>query len=244
MNATPKPTTRPFLRAQWRDLVMLNFAVPPAMLQPLVPRGTTLDTWQGETRVSVVGFRFLDTRVLGISIPFHRDFEEVNLRFYVRREGPEGPRRGVVFIRELVPRAAIAFTARLGYNEPYRALPMRHEIVERAAQRRVTYAWREGSGWVQLAAGSQGAPQALVPGSEAEFITEHYWGYTRQRDGSTFEYQVAHPRWSVWTADTCALEGDVAATYGPAFAAVLRGAPRSAFVAVGSPVTVYAPTRL
>jgi uncharacterized protein YqjF (DUF2071 family) len=32
----------------------------------------------------MVGFVFKDTRVLGIKWPFHVNFEEVNLRFYVR----------------------------------------------------------------------------------------------------------------------------------------------------------------
>lgn len=223
---------------------MLNYAVDATLLAPLVPRGTSLDAWKGETLVSVVGFRFLDTRVLGVPVPFHRHFEEVNLRFYVQREAAEGLRRGVVFIRELVPRAAIALVARLGYNEPYRAVPMRHDIRPDGGGRRVEYAWREAAGWVQLAATIEGEAQPLQAASEAEFITEHYWGYAAQRDGSTFEYQVEHPRWDVWSATASALTGDVAATYGADFAAVLRGTPRSAFVAVGSAITVHRPTRL
>ena len=244
MTPHPPPTTRPFLRAQWRDLVMRNVAVDPALLQPLVPRGTALDLWQGEALVSLVGFRFVETRVLGIAVPFHRDFEEVNLRFYVRREGPEGPRRGVVFIRELVPRAAIAWTARLGYNEPYRALPMRHAITAQGDARDVRYGWKEPGGWTQLSARTDGPARPLQPGSEAEFITEHYWGYCRQRDGGTLEYQVTHPRWDVWDATQSEVSGDLEATYGPVMAAALRGTPRSAFVAVGSDITVYQPTRL
>ena len=88
---------RPFLTARWRYLAMLNYEVPPEALAPLVPAGTELDSWQGKTFVSVVGFLFLDTRVLGIAIPGHRDFEEVNLRFYVRRKaaGRLAARRGL-----------------------------------------------------------------------------------------------------------------------------------------------------
>src|SRR5689334_2274538 len=104
---------RPFLRAEWRDLVMLNYESPAGLLDPLVPAGVELDRWRGTLYVSVVGFLFRDTRVLGIPIPFHRTFEEVNLRFYVRRELDGDVRRGVVFVRELVPRRAIATVARL-----------------------------------------------------------------------------------------------------------------------------------
>jgi uncharacterized protein YqjF (DUF2071 family) len=143
-----------FLTAQWRDLLMLNFVVDPALLAPHVPAGTTLDRWQGEALVSVVGFRFVDTRVLGMPLPGHRDFEEVNLRFYVRRHAAEGVRRAVVFIRELVPRRAIAWVARAWYNEPYRALPMRHSVSRHASERTVRYEWREGRTWTGLAARS------------------------------------------------------------------------------------------
>ncbi|MES2569397.1 MAG: DUF2071 domain-containing protein, partial [Verrucomicrobiota bacterium] len=116
---------KPFLTAEWRHLAMLNFATDPALLRPLVPAGTELDEFGGTTYLSVVGFLFLKTRVLGAGFPFHRDFEEVNLRFYVRRKVGGEWRRGVVFIREMVPRQIIALIARVVFGEPYSALPMR-----------------------------------------------------------------------------------------------------------------------
>jgi uncharacterized protein YqjF (DUF2071 family) len=184
---------------------MLNYQVDPTLLEPLVPRGTSLDRWQGATYVSLVGFLFRDTRVLGAPVPLHRDFEEVNLRFYVRREVDGEMRRGVTFIREIVPRLAIATVARLAYNEPYVTLPMRHDIAaqatEDAAPSSVRYEWRQRAGWSTLAVEASGIATPLAPDSEAEFITEHYWGYTRQRDGGTVEYHVSHPRWRTWTVD-------------------------------------------
>ena len=234
----------PFLTAEWRSLVVLNYVVDPAILAAHVPRGTELDLWEGEAVVSMVGFLFLDTHLLGVPVPFHRNFEEVNLRFYVRRNVDGEWRRGVTFIREFVPRRAIAWVARAWYNEPYRALPMRHSVTERALERTVRYEWREGRAWTGLAARTVGESSPLEPGSEAEFITEHYWGYTRQRDHGTVEYEVAHPRWRVWPALDAALSGDIAATYGAVFAPALAARPRSAFVADGSPITVYRPRRL
>ncbi len=238
---------RPFLTAEWRNLVMLNFAVEPAMLLPLVPHGTTLDAWQGTTYVSLVGLLFDDTRVLGIPIPWHRRFEEVNLRFYVRRTLPHEVRRGVTFIRELVPRVAIATTARAIYNEPYRSLPMRHSFGAPGPEGMplsVEYAWRVRGEWTSLRAETRGVGQHAEPGSQEEFITEHYWGYTRQRDGSTVEYEVGHPRWKVWAVEAATISGDVESVYGSELAAVLRGRPASAFIADGSAVTVYAPSQL
>jgi hypothetical protein len=224
---------------------MLNYESPAGLLDPLVPAGVELDRWRGTLYVSVVGFLFRDTRVLGLAIPFHRTFEEVNLRFYVRRESNGEMRRGVVFVREIVPRRAIATVARLLYNEPYRALPMRHRITRGAdgvIERE--YAWRTSRAWTSIESRTEGTPQPLAADSEEEFITEHYWGYTRQRDGGTVEYRVEHPRWNVWRAAHARLDGNLSQVYGDRFARVLSGPPRSAFVADGSAVTVFAPERI
>ncbi len=247
MTTPDQVARRPFLTAEWRYLVMLNYEIPLAVLEPLVPKHTTLDLFEGRALASIVGFRFLDTRVLGIPVPFHRDFDEVNLRFYVARSMPDGSaRRGVVFVRELVPRAAIARTARLLYNEPYTALPM-HSRVPPALMTspgRLMYGWYGNAQYQQVSVTTIGAPQPLVRGSESEFIAEHYWGYTPQRDGSTVEYQVAHPSWRAWEASDPSFDADVGGLYGNAFVEPLSAPPRSMFVAEGSLVTVYRPTRL
>lgn len=229
-----------FLTADWRHLAMVNWAIDPALLAARVPAGCELDSWEGRTYVSAVGFMMQGTRVLGVPVPFHRDFEEVNLRFYVRHRGPEGWRRGVCFVKEIVPKAAIARTAQLLYNEPYVALPMRHAITAE----RVGYGWAFQGRWCELEATLGGPYEALAPGSEAEFIAEHYWGYTAQRDGGTVEYQVEHPPWRAAVAAASRLEAPVAALWGPDFAPVLAAAPTSAFVAEGSAVAVRRGVRL
>jgi hypothetical protein len=213
---------------------MLNYAIDPAVLRPLVPHGVELDLWQGEALVSMVGFLFLHTRVMGVPIPFHRNFEEVNLRFYVRRPAPEGWRRGVTFVREIVPRQAIATLARVLYNEPYLACPMRHLL----APGRCEYGWHFRGRWNSLSAAFDGEAVPLEEGSAEEFIFEHYWGYTRLRDGRTAEYQVEHPRWRAWTAKNPRLDCDAAALYGPGLAKALGGTPVSAFLAEGSAIAV------
>lgn len=240
------PAGRPFLTAEWRHLLMLNYAVDPALLAPLVPAGTVLDPFGGRILASVVGFLFLDTRVLGLGVPFHRDFEEVNLRFYVRREAPDGVRRGVVFVKEIVPRRAIAWTARTLYNENYVALPMRHRIAGRGApdERSVEYGWKLAGNWFRLRCTAAGEAALPLPGSEEEFVSEHYWGYARQRDGGTVEYRVEHPRWTVRPATGVSLDGDLAALYGPVFREPLAAPPVSAFLADGSPVVVHRGTTL
>ena len=237
-----------FLTAEWRRLLMLNFEIDPAVLEPRVPAGTELDTFDGQTLVSLVGFRFLRTQVCGWSIPGHQDFDEVNLRFYVRREHPECLRRGVVFIREIAPRMAISLVARWVYQEPYVTRPMRHRFEppfsSDHALEGLGYGWFEHGRWQQLSATLPGPARPLQPGSAAEFLTEHYWGYTRLRNGSTAEYQVEHAPWNVWDVETCAADLDASEVYGRDFGQALSRPPVSALVADGSPVIVRRGTRI
>jgi uncharacterized protein len=216
---------------------MLNFVVDPKIVAPLVPPGTEIDYENSETFLSVVGFLFLDTRLLGLPIPLHRDFEEVNLRFYVRKKSADTWRRGVVFVRELVPKRAIAMIASTFYGEPYLAVPMKHDIEHVDLRVKVEYSWRRGTKWESLTMSASGQPQIIPAGSHAEFITEHYWGYTCVRSGCS-EYRVEHPRWKTWNAETFELRADVAALYGEQFSETLSQPPRSAFIADGSPITV------
>ena len=223
---------------------MANYPVEPESLAGFLPAGTELDFHHGRTFVSLVGFRFLQTRLLGgrIAVPWHRDFDEVNLRFYVRRLDPASgeQRRGVVFIKEIVPRLAIAAVARLRYRERYISAPMRSQISENA----VEFSWRIGGEWNRLRAQLAAEPWAeSAPGSEEEFISEHYWGYSDRAAGGrrTLEYAVEHPRWRVRTVREfeAGLPG-AEALYGAVLARTLRSQkPSSVFLAEGSAVNVY-----
>jgi hypothetical protein len=237
------PTT--FLTAHWRKLIMAQYEVAPATLAPWLPPGLELDLYQNRCYVSLVGFLFDRVRVLGLAIPFHTRFEEVNLRFYVSRTAPDGTRRrGVVFIREFVPRAAITGIANSLYEEPYATLPMRHRIASTPGALTVSYFWRHKKVWHSLAIEASPTPQPISPGSEEEFITEHYWGYTKRSRGAASEYGVQHPRWQVYPIRNFAIEADFAALYGPAFGALNRQPPTSVLLAEGSAVSVSTGTRL
>jgi hypothetical protein len=230
---------KPFLTAHWRYLAMLNFRVAPELLAPYLPAGTELDFFQGETYLSIVGFLFYHTVVCGLPIPRHRNFEEVNLRFYVRKKSADVWRRGVVFIRELVPKPAIAITAKVFYGEPYQALPMRSEVIDRDGEVSVRYEWRRGKKWERLAMSARGDPKNIAAGSHEGFIAEHYWGYTRRGGDRTSEYRIEHPCWKIWPATSYEFSADIAALYGEKFLAPLTTPPASAFIADGSFVTVY-----
>lgn len=239
---------RPFLTAEWRYLAMLNYEIDAAILQPFVPRGTELDSFKGKTFVSMVGFLFENTRVMGLPVPFHQNFEEINLRFYVRHKGEDGWRRGVVFIKEIVPRAAIAWVARWLYNENYVALPTGHALLRspddpmNIASAKYFWTFEKRAQFLEVVTG--GAPSHFVEGSAEEYIAQHYWGYSKQRNGGTVEYRVDHPGWRIWQARSARLECDVEKLYGEQFAQVLRGTPSSAFLAEGSEITVYRGRRI
>jgi uncharacterized protein YqjF (DUF2071 family) len=216
---------------------MANYIVDPALLLPWVPAATELDLFKGKCFVSLVGFMFLDTRVLGIKIPFHQNFEEVNLRFYVRHNSNGEWRRGVVFIKEIVPRAAITLVANTLYSEHYQTLPMKHEWRRSTTELSVTYQWKLNQ-WHGISATSQVEAVAIQTGSEEEFITEHYWGYTRINERKTSEYEVQHPRWEVYPVTNYKVDTDFKTVYGPEFSILNSLHPHSVFLAEGSPIQV------
>lgn len=240
------PTDKIFLSAQWKWLAMFNWEVDPAALEEYVPNGTTLDFHLGKTYISIVGFMFLNTKVLGIPIPFHRNFEELNLRFYVCREEQGELRRGVSFISEFVPKWAIATTARWGYNENYRSVPMKHQINAANADNPidVNYSWKTDDHWNHISAQSDAAAIRPEVDSVEQFIAEHYWGYSQQRDGSTFEYRVRHEPWNVWHADQFDIQSNCGKSYGEPFSSIISQTPASVFIADGSEVTVSRPRRI
>lgn len=230
-------TQRAFLRAEWRKLAMANYAVDPDILRPYLPHGTELDLWNGNCYVSLVGFMFLRTRVLGVPVPFHINFPEVNLRFYVRRKEGDEWRRGVVFIQEIVPRAALTFVANTLYGEHYRTLPMRHAWVQEQGQLTVKYGWKKER-WHQFEVVAEDGAVDIATDSEAEFITEHYWGYTRLDAQRTNSYGVEHPRWQVYPVIQHAIDVDFGLVYGKDFTFLNGQEPVSVMLAEGSPIAV------
>lgn len=229
--------SRPFLTAQWRNILMLTYAVDPASLIDRVPAGTTLEPWRGQGLVSVIGFQFLDAKVLGAPIPFHQDFEEVNMRFYVRRGTNGESRPGVVFIREMVPRPIVGGMARLLYREPYKIVPMRSKV-DPGPPPDVEYQWNATGDWCTLAAQAHGESQELVAGSIEEFVTLRHWGYNGEPGKDTLEYRVDHPRWRIWHVGSEKVAFHAEPLCGHELARELKS-PIAAFIADGSAVTVH-----
>jgi len=227
-----------FLTARWEKLVMANYEIDPQLLQKYLPYGTELDLWEGKCIVSLIGFMFLSTKLKGIKVPFHANFEEVNLRFYVKKLEDGVWKRGVVFIKEIVPKPAITLIANTVYQEHYHTMRMSHhwEITDTTMQ--IEYAFRYKKQWHSFSITTNATPFAISSGSEEEFITEHYWGYTRISDTKTSEYEVTHPTWQVYTTLHFTNHVDFQKVYGADFACLNDISPRSVFLAEGSEVAV------
>jgi uncharacterized protein YqjF (DUF2071 family) len=230
---------RQFLKAQWKNLVMLNYEVDPEILSLYLPPGTILDLWQGKTLMSMVGFMFLDTQVLGIKWPRHVNFEEVNLRFYIRHFDGTEWKRGTVFVSEIVPKSMIAFIANNLYKEHYRALPMRSSITAIPNDHtRFLYEWKFNGKWNKLGATVSNQLSNIKPATAEEFVLEHYWGYNKLSSLTTMEYQVEHVSWQTGIVKDHVFDADIAGLYGDAFKPYLEREPVSAFFALGSEIKV------
>jgi uncharacterized protein YqjF (DUF2071 family) len=226
-----------FLKAEWNNLALINYDVNPEILKPYIPNGTELDYWNGKCYVSLVGFMFENVKLLGVKIPFHTRFEEVNLRFYVKRFENNEWKRGVVFIKEIVPKPALTIVANTIYKEHYETLPMFHSVNFEREQKLFTYGWKKQNYKNSFTLITERELSDIETQSEAEFITEHYFGYTKTKKG-TYEYEVKHPRWQQYKVKSYFLNIDFKGTYGSSFEFLQNLKPISVILGKGSEISV------
>ncbi len=227
-----------FLTAEWRKLIMVNYAVDPTILQPLLPKDTELDLFEGKAYVSLVGFMFLNSKIFGVPMPFMGSFEEVNLRFYVKRWVNNEWRRGVVFVNETVPFKAVAVIANWLYKEHYTAIPTKHEWLINNNNQHINYYWKKKGKWNNIKLKASVTSAKMQVGSVEEFIFEHYYGYTKVDATNTIEYKIAHPSWEIYQVKNCNINCDFGIMYGSAFAYLSHVKPNSIMLAEGSAIAV------
>lgn len=227
-----------FLTAQWNDLILINYVIDPKKLEKYVPIGTELDLWKGKCYISLIGFMFENVKVLGIKVPFHVNFEEVNLRFYVKRFENNEWKRGVVFVKEIVPKKAISIVANTLYNEHYSTLPMKHTRTEDTTSKFFKYEWKKDEKWNYISMKTNKTLLPIEENSEVEFITEHYFGYTKFNSTKTIEYEVTHPRWNQLEVLDSEIKVDFESIYGSDFSFLQDLTPTSVFFAKGSAITI------
>ncbi|MCD0479755.1 DUF2071 domain-containing protein [Chryseobacterium sp. LC2016-29] len=225
-----------FLKAEWRKLAIINYEINPDILLKYLPKGIELDFYQGKCYVSLVGFMFLNTKLLGLLIPFYRNFEEVNLRFYVKKKEGHEWKRGVVFIKEIVPKYALSAIANSVYKENYKTLKMKNQIKFTDDDLIVKYSWKDKE-WYSMQITAETKSRTMEDDSEFEFITEHYWGFTK-KDDKTSEYEVCHPKWEWYMVKNYQLEVDFKKVYGKDFECLNHQKPISVMLAEGSEIEV------
>ena len=227
------------MTADFRYLIFANYAVDRELLEPRLPDGVQLHLLNGKAYLSLVAFLFENLHVQSLPAPFHQQFEEVNLRFYVRsRKDHNEEKNGVVFIREIVPKAMLAAAARVLFNEKYMTLPMEHHFQTGHEQiNTVEYSWQTGKkSFIRVAFKNDWRyPET---GSSQHFFMTRPYGFTRLEEGGTNEIQMEHPLWRVASVLDFATDYDIPSVFGEEFVPFLTLRPASIFVAEGSKVEV------
>lgn len=227
-----------FLTAQWRKLIMINYTIDPKILEPYVPYGTEIDFHNGKCYISLIGFMFLNTKIKGIAIPFHKNFEEINLRFYVRRFENGIWKRGVVFISEIVPKPAITLVANILYRENYEYMPMKHTWDISPDVMNIKYSFKKDNQWQDFSVTAENTITIIEKDGHEEFITEHYFGYAKRNNNKTIEYSVAHPKWQMYPVRDHSIAIDFTTVYGDNFSSLENTKPESVLLIEGSKTSI------
>jgi len=232
------------LTADWTNLLTATFETDKSFLEKYLPPGTELDDWNGKYFISLVAFMFEKPALLGIPSPFYRSFEEINLRFYVRRKEKNEWRKGVVFIKEIAPYYIVGRAAKWLYKENFVSLVMNHEFTNDNRIRNTNYSCRVNNKWNRLS--MESASVNIEPEAETveNFIRDHYWGYTKTTRNKTMEFRIEHRPWNIFPATKFEMNLDTGAIYGDELKEYLSAEPFSAFLMDGSHTKISWPVLL
>jgi uncharacterized protein len=227
-----------FLKANWENIVMVNYEIDPSILQPFIPKGVELDLFHGKAYISLVGFMFKNTRLFNIPIPRLGTFEEINLRFYVKRKTESEVKRGVVFINETIPYKVVAWMANTLYKEHYTVVPTKHNISKSTNSQQIKYEWLVNKKWNSIYVENDTCAHPMITNSFEQFIYEHYYGYTKTGMNKTEEYHLHHPSWKIYKVLDFKIECDFKTMYGESFSTLNATKPAAVFIAEGSAVAI------
>ena len=228
-----------FLKAKWENIVMANYEISEEILAKYLPKGVSVDLYNGKAYISLVGFMFKNTKIFNVPIFKFGTFEEINLRFYVSRKVGNETRRGVVFINETVPYKAVAWLANALYKEHYTTIPTRHHWDFTNKYKEIKYEWLVDKKWNSIVLSAMKERKVMEKKSFESFIFEHYYGYTKYNDTVTEEYQIAHPSWLINEIVAYKIDCDFENMYGSDFAVLNTTEPASVFLAEGSGIAIH-----
>jgi uncharacterized protein YqjF (DUF2071 family) len=227
-----------FLKANWENIIMANYEIDPEILYPFLPKGVSLDLYNGKAYVSLVGFMFKKTKLFTIPIPWFGTFEEINLRFYVIRKEGNQTKRGVVFINETIPYKIVAWMANKLYKEHYTVVPTKHSIDSKELNQQINFEWLLNKKWNSIYVNATNKSRHIKNNSFEKFIYEHYYGYTKTGINKTEEYRLQHPSWKVNEVLDYQIDCDFGAMYGKSFSSLTHKKPEAVFLAEGSSVKI------
>lgn len=227
-----------FLKANWEQIIMVNYEIDPQIVLPFLPNGVELDLFNGKCYISLVGFMFKNTKLFNIPIPYFGTFEEINLRFYVKRKEGNQIKRGVVFINETIPYKIVAWMANKLYKEHYTVVPTKHELQINNAGQSIKFEWLLDKRWNSIYVTSELKSNRMKNESLEKFIYEHYYGYTKIDENNTEEYQLQHPSWNIHKVLNYTVNCDFETMYGQPFSILNQTQPTAVFIAEGSLVKV------
>lgn len=227
-----------FLKANWENIIMVNYEIPEEMLSKYLPKGVSVDLYNGKAYISLVGFMFKNTKIFNIPTFKLGTFEEINLRFYVSRKEGNETRRGVVFINETVPYKAVAWLANALYKEHYTVVPTKHTISKDSKNQKIKFEWLLQKKWNSIYVKNDLKSNEMERNSLENFIYEHYYGYTKIDEQTTEEYRLHHPSWRIHNVVDYEITCDFKAMYGNDFSVLNETKPTAVFIAEGSSVAI------
>lgn len=227
-----------FLKANWENIVMVNYEIAPSILSKYLPKGVSIDLYNDKAYISLVGFMFKKTKIFNVPIFKLGTFEEINLRFYVTRKVGNETRRGVVFINETVPYKAVAWLANALYKEHYTTIATRHNWKINKESKEIKYEWLVNKKWNTIEVSALNKKKIMRENGFENFIFEHYYGYTKVDKSNTVEYQIAHPSWLINDILEYEIDCDFTNMYGKDFAILDKTLPTSIFLAEGSAIEI------
>lgn len=216
----------------------MNYIISPEILENYLPAYTIIDYFKGNCFTSLVGFPFRNVEIAGMKIPFYTDFEEINLRFYVKRFDGTTWRKGTVFISEIANKSALKFLANSFLHEKYQTLETRQEIKENSELIETKYSWRTWMNWQFLNLISEKPSESVAEGTEAHFIMDRSSGYQKYDTATTNEYGISHPKWNIYPIRSFDINVDFEESFDSNFPVLNETLPHSVILARGSSVAV------
>ncbi len=227
-----------FLKADWENIIMVNYEIDPNLLRNYLPNGVEIDLFENKCYISLVGFMFKNTKIFNVPIPKLGTFEEINLRFYVKRTEGDKVKRGVVFINETIPYRLVAWVANKLYHEHYSVVPTKHRETKNTIANSIKFEWLKHLKWNSIEVTHSNELNQMEPNSLEEFIYEHYYGFTKVSDSNTEEYKLQHPSWLTQPVLSYQIECDFEKMYGNDFSILNTTNPTAVFIAKGSKVGI------